>query len=252
MNKMERPIKAVIIDDEKIARETLTSMIEMYCPGVQIVGDADTVLSGQALIKEMKPELIFLDVEMPPGTGFDVLRGLDVIQAEVVFITAHDQYAIHAIRVSALDYLLKPVNKQELTEAVAKFQRRNVLLTPEVWDLLQQQLDSKKEQVERLVIPSLQGYEIIKVKDILYCEGDRNYTTFYFSGGETLLSSKTLKEYENLLPPSVFIRVHQKYLININFVKRYLKGRGGSLIMADGKSIDVSQNKKQALMDALG
>jgi two-component system, LytTR family, response regulator len=252
MNKMDRPIKAVIIDDEKVAREALGCMIEMYCPKVHIVGDADTVLSAQALIRETKPELIFLDVEMPPGTGFDVLRGLDVFEAEVIFITAHDQYAIHAIKVSALDYLLKPVNRHELTEAVARFQRRSVQLTPEIMDLLQQQLDSKKEQVERLVIPSLQGSEIIRVKDILYCEGDRNYTTFHLTGGEALLSSKTLKEYEKLLPAADFIRVHQKYLININFVKRYLKGRGGVLIMADGKNIDVSQNKKKALLDALG
>jgi two-component system, LytTR family, response regulator len=248
----DRNIRAVIVDDEKGARELLRSMIELYCPSVTVLGEADGIENGRKLIKDMQPDLIFMDVEMPPGTGFDLIKSLDQLNAEIIFTTAHDHYAIHAIKMSALDYLLKPVNRQELVASVAKLQQRSSQIPREVLELLKSQLDSRKEQADRLVIASLQGFEIIKVGDILYCEGDRNYTTFHLAGREALLSSKTLKEYEMLLDDSVFIRVHQKYLVNINYVKRYLKGRGGTLVMSNGKSIEVSQSKKQQLIDALG
>jgi two-component system LytT family response regulator len=251
MTAIKKNINSVIIDDEKYARETLRGMIEMYCPMVHILGEADSVEDGRALIKEVNPALIFLDVEMPSGTGFDLLDGLQSIPEGIIFTTAHDKYALKAIKISALDYLLKPINKQDLINAVLKFQQADVQITREVLDLLRMQLDTRKEQTERLAIPSLQGYEIIKVNNILYCEGDRNYTTFYFVGQDNIVSSKTLKEYESLLDPSIFIRVHQKHLININFVKRYIKGRTGTLILTNGKSIEVSQSKKQALIDAL-
>jgi two-component system, LytTR family, response regulator len=249
---MENIIYAVIIDDEKFARDALKGMLEMYCPMVQVIGEADSVADGQSLIRKLNPQLIFLDVEMPSGTGFDVLTGLQSMPQGVIFTTAHDKYALRAIKISALDYLLKPIDRQDLINAVTKFQRNGVQITRDVWDLLRNQLDTKKEQVERLAIPSLQGYEIIKVSDIIYCEGDRNYTTFYISGRDNIVSSKTLKEYEMLLASATFIRAHQKYLVNINFVKRYLKGRTGTLIMENGKSIEVSQSKKQDVLDALG
>jgi two-component system LytT family response regulator len=246
MSSTEKPILTVIIDDEKPARETLRSMLELYCPNINILGEADGVEAGRELIRNLKPELIFLDVEMPTGTGFDLIKGMEPVNAQIIF------YAIHAIKMPALDYLLKPVNRQELTAAVAKMKRKEPELRDEVLDLLKQQLDSKKEQSERLVITSLQGFEVIKISDIMYCEGERNYTTFHLNNKEALLSSKTLKEYEILLPSHTFIRVHQSYLVNINYVKRYLKGRGGTLIMANGKNIEVSKHKKQILIDALG
>jgi two-component system LytT family response regulator len=252
MSNPEKPILAVIIDDEKSARETLKAMIDLYCPGVKILGEADGIEAGRELILRLNPELIFLDVEMPTGTGFDLIKGMDNVSAQIIFTTAYAHYAINAIKLPALDYLLKPVNRQELIAAVAKMKRKEPALQHEVLDLLKQQLDSKKEQSERLVITSLQGFEVIKISDILYCEGERNYTTFHLNNKEALLSSKTLKEYEMMLPSTTFIRVHQSYLVNINYVKRYLKGRGGTLIMANGKNIEVSKNKKQLLIDALG
>ena len=252
MSNSEKPILAVIIDDEKSARETLRAMLDLYCPTVRVLGEADGVETGRELIRTMKPELIFLDVEMPTGTGLDLIKGMEPVQAQIIFTTAYAHYAIHAIKLPALDYLLKPVNRQELIAAVAKMKRKEPELQHEVLDLLKQQLDGKKEQSERLVITSLQGFEVIKISDILYCEGERNYTTFHLNNKEALLSSKTLKEYEMMLPSDKFIRVHQSYLVNINYVKRYLKGRGGTLIMANGKSIEVSKHKKQALIDALG
>jgi two-component system, LytTR family, response regulator len=251
MNTAHKTIRAVIIDDEKTARDTLKQLLQIYCPQVLLVGEANDVEPGQNLIRELNPDLVFLDVEMHSGTGFDVINGLDNIQAEVIFTTAHNHYALHAIRVSALDYLLKPVSSEELIIAVDKCKPGQLNIPREVWELLRVQLDSQKSNPDRLSIPTTKGYEIIKVKDIIYCEGDRNYTVFYFHEKEKLLSSRTLKEYEHLLPPKSFIRVHQKYLVNINFVKRYIKGRGGFLIMSNEKEIEVSQSKKQELMDLL-
>jgi two-component system, LytTR family, response regulator len=251
MSTTVKHITAVIIDDEKGARDSLRTMLQMYCEGVTVLGEADNVERGRALILEVNPDLIFLDVEMPPATGFDLIRSMDALKADIIFITAHNHYAINAIKLSALDYLLKPVNRLELMEAVKKHREKEGRTPREVLDLLRMHIDSKKE-TERLVIASLQGLEIIKVSDIIYCEGERNYTTFHLTGKEALLSSKTLKEYETLLPSSTFIRVHQKYLVNINYVKKYLKGRGGTLIMSNGQSIEVSQSKKQIMLDALG
>jgi two-component system, LytTR family, response regulator len=247
----QKVIEAVIIDDDADAREMLRLMIGKYCPHIHVKGEADTVSSGKNLIENTKPELIFLDVEMPPGTGFDVLSGLPDHQAEVIFTTAHDHYAIHAIKVSAIDYLLKPVAKEDLIQAVAKLRQKGVTVRPEIWDVLRNHLEAKKEKPERIVVASLEGYEILRTNDILYCEGDGNYTTLFVAGRDPLIASKILKEYERLLPAPDFIRVHAKYLVNINYVKKYMKGRGGTLVMTDGKNIEVSQNRKQDLLDAL-
>jgi two-component system, LytTR family, response regulator len=247
---MSNQITTVIIDDEKGARDSLRAMLQMYCEGVVILGEADTVESGRKLIQQVQPDLIFLDVEMSPGTGFDLIQHFDSLKADIIFTTAHGHYAITAIKLSALDYLLKPVDREELISAVKKHQQKKRQMPTEVLELLKMHLDPKKE-AERLVISSLQGFEIIKVEDIMYCEGERNYTTFHLHGREPLLASKTLKEYEMLLPTRSFIRVHQKYLVNINFVRKYIKGRGGNLVMINGQTIEVSQNKKQLLLDAL-
>lgn len=248
---MTKVIQAVIIDDEAGARLALKTMLEKYCPEVHVLGEADNIISGGALIKAADPQVIFLDIEMPSGSGLDLLKELGSIQAEVIFTTAYSHYAIQAIKIFALDYLLKPINRHELISAVAKLKRNEVRITHKILDLIREQLDSKDQYAKHLAIPSVKGLEIIKVNDILYCEGDRNYTMFHLSGKEKLLSSKTLKEYENVLSPRFFIRAHQKYLINIIYVKRYLKGRGGTLVMADGTSIDVSHSKKVEVLRAL-
>jgi two-component system LytT family response regulator len=247
---MSNQVTTVIIDDEKGARDSLRTMLEMYCEGVVVAGEAENVDNGRKLIQHVQPDLIFLDVEMPPGTGFDLIQSLDGLKADIIFTTAHGHYAINAIKLSALDYLLKPVDREELMAAVKRHQQKKRRRPTEVLELLKMHLDPKKE-AERLVISSLHGFEIIKVSDILYCEGERNYTTFHLNEREPLVSSKTLKEYEMLLPTRSFIRVHQKYLVNINYVRKYIKGRGGNLIMTNGQTIEVSQSKKQLLLDSL-
>jgi len=244
------PITAVIIDDEQSARNILRDMLTKYCLNVTVLGEADSVSSGKLLIKDSNPQVIFLDVEMPSGSGFDLLKEAGTISSEVIFISAHNHYAINAIKIFALDYLLKPINKEELIEAVSKIEHKDIRVTQKILTLLNQQLASKKEYPDHLAVPSIKGLEIIQTKDILYCEGNGNYTTFYLTK-EKILSSKTLKEYERILEPRSFIRVHQKYLVNIKYVKRYLKGRGGTLIMTDGKSIDVAHSKKSDVINSL-
>jgi two-component system, LytTR family, response regulator len=244
-------ISAVIIDDEQSSREVLTNMLERHCPHVKIMGEADSVSTGKLLILKQHPKVIFLDIEMPSGSGFDLLKEIGTTAAEVIFITAHNHYAIHAIKIHALDYLIKPISAQELIQAVSRIKDKDTLVTRKALELLQEQLSGKSPYPEQLAVPSQTGLEVIKIGDILYCEGDKNYTTFYLNDGSKILSSKTLKEYERMLPPGIFIRAHQKYLINIKFVKRYLRGRGGVLIMSNGKNIDVAHSKKVDVIQAL-
>ena len=246
-------IQAVIIDDEKLAREALFDLIKQYCPSVEVIGQADSRESGQELINTVKPDLIFLDIEMPFGSGFDLLSDISDINAEVIFTTAHDQYALKAIKISALDYLLKPVKKNELIEAVEKFRKKDWETTHEMLTLLTDQLKHGPTTLKRIGIASLKGITVVDVADIMYCEADGNYTNFKLSGAAKLLTaSKTLKEYENILSSASFVRTHQKYLINVSHVKEYLRGRGGSIIMDDGKVIDVSQNKRSEVLKAIG
>lgn len=245
-------IKAVIIDDEKMARDALRNLVEQHCATVEIIGEADSKVSGQSLITEKNPDLIFLDVEMPFGSGFDLLHEIAEVNAEVVFTTAHDQYALRAIKISALDYLLKPIKKEELTEAVNKFRKKDRSINREALNLLAEQLVPGQRELKRLGISSPKGFNIINVDDIMYCEADGNYTMFKLSNNDLLMACKTLKEYENILSPRSFIRTHHKYIVNVNFVKKYIKGRGGSIIMTDETPIDVSQSKRTEVLRALG
>ncbi|HEY9049266.1 MAG TPA: LytTR family DNA-binding domain-containing protein [Ohtaekwangia sp.] len=247
---MNTQISAIIIDDEQSSREILSNMLAKHCPDVNVVGEADAVASGKALIARLNPQVIFLDIEMPSGSGFDLLKEIGTLSAEVIFITAHNHYAIHAIRIYALDYLLKPINVQELVAAVSRIRDKDIRITHKILTLLREQLSSKNPP-EQIAVPSLNGLEIVKIQNVLYCEGDRNYTTLYLRDDSKIVSSKTLKEYERMLPQDIFIRAHQKYLVNIKLVKRYLKGRGGVLVMDNGKNIDVAHSKKNEVVQAL-
>lgn len=245
-------IRTVIIDDEKSSRELLRNLLQQYCPSVEILGEADSKNTGKTLINEIKPDLIFLDIEMPFGSGFDLIQEIEMVNAEVVFITAYDHYALKALKISALDYLLKPVHGNELLQAIAKFKKKDPRITRDVLTLLADRLESNSAEVKRIGISSVKGISIVKVEDIMYCEADGNYTNFKLVNDEVHKASKTLKEYENILPSSSFIRTHQKYLVNINYVIKYLKGRGGFVMMKDGKVLDVSEAKKPALLKAIG
>lgn len=243
-------IKALIIDDEKSSRDTLRGFIENYCKDIQIVGEGESAEQGIDQIKDLQPQLIFLDIELPLGSGFDLLEACKNADFEVIFTTAHDQYALQAIKVCALDYLLKPISATDLVNAVSKIRQRNLsgTTTPQIGAFVEN-ISNLNKQLSNIVLPTLDGFIVVKVSDIIRCEAEKNYTNFIFTNHEKILVSKTLKEFDELLHEMDFIRVHQSHLINAAHVQRYIKGSGGYVQMSDDSIIEVSRRKKELLME---
>ncbi len=242
-------ISSVIIDDEQESRKAVSNILLKYCNDIEILGEADNVASGIRLIKNKQPDLVFLDIQMPDGTGFNLLESFNNINFHVVFITAYDQYAIKAIKFSAVDYILKPIDPQQLIDAVEKVRNLSPanIQSPERINTL---LNNKREVI-KIALPTLNGYHFVKVRDIIRCEADNNYTNFFLNLGHTFLVTRTLKEYELLLKEESFVRVHQSHLINTNFVVQYIKGEGGTAIMSDGSEIDISRRKKDVFLKSM-
>ncbi|MFH2096247.1 MAG: LytTR family DNA-binding domain-containing protein [Bacteroidota bacterium] len=236
-------IKAVIIDDEVSARETLTALLERFFPHVQVVAQADSIEKGVQVIRENEKDLVFLDIEMPFGSSFDILEQLEDIDFEVIFITAHNQYAIEAFRFSAVDYLLKPVKIKDLKQALEKFEKRRTLVRDSN-QRVKVLINNINNQVLKLVLPTIHGFNIVDISTILRCEGERNYTRFIFLNGDKMLVSKTMKEFEDLLSKHGFFRIHQSFLVNLAYVKKYNRGQGGEIVMSDGEIIPVSRSRK--------
>lgn len=238
-------IKAVIIDDIPEAIAVLKSDLENYCVNIEVVGSADGVVSGAKLIKDIQPDLVFLDIQMKDGSGFDLLEILSGdINFKLIFTTASDEYAVKAFKFSAVDYLLKPIDPDELMDAVSRVERQ---------DKAVQRIDLLKENLikaKRIALNTLEKIHIVNVEEILRCESNINYTQFFFTDGSKLLVTKTLKEFDNLLSDHHFIRVHQSHLINTNFIKEFLKS-AGEIVMKDGTKVPVSTRKKQVLMDMI-
>jgi len=246
LQKTSTVIRAIIIDDEQDSRNTIFNILSQYCENITVVGQADSVKEGIALIRKEKPALVFLDIQMPDGTGFDLLEKTGEVNFRVIFITAHDQYALRAIKFSALDYLLKPVDPQQLIDAVDKLGE-----PPHNLDTITQKINTllrNKNGFERITLPTFEGFKFINIKDIIRCEADNNYTFFYLNSGEKILVTKTLKEYDETLSGVDFIRVHQSHLVNTKFIDRYIKGDGGSIIMADGSEVEVSRRRKEEFL----
>jgi len=245
-------IKTLIIEDEQKSREMLAAIIQKNCPELQIVGLAENVQEGVRLIKETNPELVFLDISMPDGSGFDLLEQVPDHRFELIFATASDQHAIRAIKYSACDYLLKPIDIDELKVAVDKvISKKKVSPNMENLQFLIQHLKRADENFQKITLPTGNAYEIVNIKDIIRCEADGSYTIFYLADKRKLMISAGLKHYEELLPESEFIRVHHHHLINMNHVVRFLKEDGGYAVMSDGSKIEISRRKKEAFMDKL-
>jgi two-component system LytT family response regulator len=245
-------INAVIIEDEKKSMEVLQALVTANCPDVNIIGTADSVSSGLELVKKLSPNLIFLDIEMADGSGFDLLERLGSGNYSVIFTTASDAHALKAIKFSAIDYLLKPIDGDELKVACDKLKEK----TPNDASLenlrfLLQNFKQPSQQYSKITLPTGNAYEIVNVKDIIRCEADGSYTTFFLESKKKLLVSASLKHYEDLLPPEDFIRVHHHHLINMNHVVRYLKTDGGYAVMSDGTQIEISRRKKEAFIARL-
>ena len=237
-------IKAVIIDDIPEAIEVLKSDLENYCVNIEVIGKAEGVVSGAKVIKELNPDLVFLDIQMQDGTGFDLLEILPETNFKLIFTTASDEYAVKAFKFSAVDYLLKPIDPDELMDAVSRVEDQDK--PAERIELLKENF----HQPKRIALNTLEKIHIVQVEEILRCESNINYTMFYFTDGTKLLVTKTLKEFDKLLGGHNFIRVHQSHLINTAFIKEFTKS-DGYIIMKDGTKVPVSTRKKQVLMEMI-
>lgn len=243
--------KAVIIEDEIASQKTLESYINKYCEDVEICGIADSVASGKKLIESKKPVLVFLDIEMPFGNGFDLLDQVSYSDFEVIFITAFSDYALRAIQVSAANYLLKPVSIDELVSAVNEVKERLQLEKDFMHTkILVENINLDNRQHHKIILPTMEGFEVVRIGDIIHCTADDNFTKFHLENGKQLMICRSLKYYEELLSDFDFIRVHKSNLINRHYVKRYRKGKGGTAIMNNGDEIDISQGGKQKFLDA--
>ena len=249
-------ITAILIDDDSNLRNGMRELLAFYAPDITIVGEAEDVETGVAVMDKLKPQVVFLDIQLNDGTGFDVLEQLakknGKTTSHIVFITAHEEYAIKAFRFSALDFLLKPVDPDELEIVVGKI--RTVLEKNNSYahiDLLLENIRKKVDNFKRIALTTADGIHLFEVSDIIRCESEDNYTTFYIKNSKPIVISKTLKEYEDLLSEYGFERIHQSHLINLAYLKSYVKKDGGYIVMADNSQLPISARKKERLQELI-
>jgi two-component system, LytTR family, response regulator len=245
-------MKAVIIDDEKKSREVLKTLVEKNNPQLIISGMADGVQSGIKLVQEELPDIIFLDIKMADGTGFDLLESLPDLKSRVIFTTAYDQFALKAIKYSALDYLMKPIDSEELKAAIEKAEKQKAQ-NPSMENLqfLLENFKKSESNYSRITLPTGNAYEVVNISDIIRCEAETSYTKFVLAGKRNILVSSSLKYYEDLLPEKDFFRLHHHHLVNLAHVQKFLKEDGGYVIMSDGSKIEISRRKKEAFIQRL-
>ncbi|HLK27553.1 MAG TPA: LytTR family DNA-binding domain-containing protein [Puia sp.] len=244
-------VTAIIVDDEFYSAEILAALLERYCPNVKVIDICHSASVALKSIAETKPDILFLDIEMPIMNGFDLLEKLPEINFELIFTTSYDHYAIKAIRFSALDYLLKPVDPEELQKAVQKAITRMKHPLPQQIEVLLQRLNHSATTISKIAIPTMEGLQMVLVENIISCTSDRNYTVLSLKDGQKIIASRTLKEIEEMLEDYSFARVHHSYLVNLNEVEKYIRGEGGYLIMSDKSNIDVSRSRKEILLKKL-
>jgi len=249
-------ITALLIDDDKHLRKGMKSLMERYASEIVIIGEAESVKTGIVALEKYKPQVVFLDIHLSDGTGFDILEEVSQlhgkINTHIVFITAHEQYALKAFKFSALDFLLKPVDPEELQKTIVKIketlEKNNSF---EHIDLLLENIRKKVDNFKRIALSTSDGIHLFEISDIIRCESQDNYTKFYIKNHKPLLISKTLKEYEELLTEHGFERIHQSHLINLAYLKSYIKNDGGYVIMADNTNIPIAQRKRERLQELI-
>lgn len=244
-------IKAIIVDDEPYSATSLATLLERYCNTVKVTGIFQSGEDALPAIQAQQPQIVFLDIEMPGMNGFEMLEKLTEINFEIIFTTSYDQYAIKAIRFSALDYLLKPVDRDELQRAVQKVAERLHQPLPEQLEILLQKLHQPTSSIQKIALPTMEGLQMIAIDSIISCASDDNYTIFLLKNNQKLVVSRTLKVIEEMLEEYHFLRVHKSFLVNLNEVNKYIKGEGGYLIMSDGSTVDVSRTRKEILLKKL-
>ncbi len=245
-------MRTIIIDDIKKNREVLLEMLSDFCPQVEVIGEAEDVEVGVQLIEELQPDLVLLDVEMPSGTGFDLLEQLKEISFEVVFVTAYDRYALKAIKFCALDYILKPIDIKELIQAVHRAEKKLAeKKSKNNFTHLIHNIKNKNTHHHRIALPTQEGFIFIEVHDIIRCEAEGSYTQVFLKNKNTIFATRKIKGFEELLNDYNFFRVHRSHLINMNYIEKYHKGEGGYVVLTDGTSIDVSRRKKDEFLERL-
>jgi len=244
-------ITAIIVDDEPYSCESLATLLERYCPNVKLLDICYSAADALKAIGEQVPTLIFLDIEMPGMNGFEMLQKLPSINFSIIFTTSYDQYAIKAIRFSALDYLLKPIDREELQNAVQKAVHYMKHPLPQQIEVLLQKLNHPTVAVNKIAIPTMEGLQMILIETIISCASDSNYTILYLKNRQKIIASRTLKDIEEMLEDYSFVRVHHSYLVNLNEVEKYIKGEGGYLLMSDKTTVDVSRSRKEILLKKL-
>jgi two-component system, LytTR family, response regulator len=246
-------LKAILIDDEENSISSLKEKLLTHCPQVKIIACCDNAAKGIEAIDSLQPDIVFLDIEMPVMNGFLMLQLLTYKNFELIFTTAYDHYAIKAIRFSALDYLVKPIEINDLKAAVTKAEekRNHSYPNPQI-ELLVEQLISKKNNFSRIAIPTNEGLQFIRVEDIIYLEASSNYTHFFCTEKKKYIVSRTLKDFEDMLPTEIFLRIHNSYIINKNYVEKYIRGEGGQVVLSNSVTLDVAKRKKSEFLKAIG
>jgi len=242
-------LRTIIIDDEAHMRQALEKLVSQYCPNVKIVAKANGVKSGVEAIKKHHPDLVLLDIKMDDGTGFDLLKQLETVDFRVIFITAYDQYAIKAFKFSALDYLLKPVDADDLVQAVNKAEMLVMKDLKTQLATLEDNTQSDDQSKKKIILKTFDNIHLVKISDIIYCESDVNYTNFYLENGNKIIVSVTLKEYDEMLSEYGFFRVHKSFLINLGYIDRFEKAEGGYIILANEHKVPVASRKREQLLE---
>jgi len=244
-------LKAILVDDEINSLENLQKKLEEFCPDIRIVAAAQKPEEAVKLIRHHHPDVLFLDIEMPKMNGFRMLEELKDMNFDIIFTTAYNHYAIDAIRISAFDYLVKPIAVKELQNTVERLVSQHTLQTREKLDILLQNLKNSKSQDDKIGISTNDGLEFLQIKDIVRIESSSNYSKIFLTDDHSILVTKLLKEFEEILVPYRFYRVHNSHLINLNYIRKYMRGEGGQVVMHNGDVIDVARRKKDEFMQIL-
>lgn len=245
-------MKAILVDDEPDGIRALKKMLESHCPNVEVAATCSNAASAKQELERIRPDVVFLDIQMPGKSGLDLLTEMPEKDFEVIFVTAHNEYILQALQYSAADYLLKPVDEDRLIEAVQRVETRLQAEKKDWTETLMHNLNKAGSPSEmRLCLPTLKGFIVVKLDDIIYCEAERSYTIFHLEGKKTVTVSKSLIEYDNLLQETQFFRIHKSFLVNLNHIKEYQRGEGGLVIMTNNAEIEVSRRKKEFFLNRM-
>lgn len=244
-------LHAIIIDDEPDNVQLLSLQLNMYCPNVKVVAECTKSEDGLAAIRRLNPDVVFLDIEMPRMNGFELLQQIDPINFSLVFVTAYDKFAVKAFRYSAVDYLLKPIDTRELQDSVKKIESRRGTQPAQI-EHLKRQFESKKNMPDKFALPYQNGVTFVSLTDILYCEADGNYTKVEIITGQHYVISRTLREIQEMLEERNFLRIHRQYIVNLDYIKKYVKGEGNYLVLQNDLTIPISRSHKERLIERFG